>query len=527
MTEMFSGHDDSDVVVARVEQLGQEARHMDDDELSQYSRSILDSRKLAGDSRDHLAVALATSREVVRRVTGTQPPRAVLRVAAGAIMGEADRPASRKERAAIGRDKAPAIAMVSYWKSLPMKGAHVVVADEDSVRTISETLRPIFSLLGVSLGVLGPSMSVAERRFAYSAMITVGSISEMAADYLRDNLHDSQADVVQRELHAAIIENTDAVLGAHALSHAVITGARPDGSGGADEDAIAATFGPGVDYRVDRKQRAILLSAPAMARLRSAIDWKGSPSLTAVARAEQVEHNILRRENLVKGGDRILLADISYLHYIAMYKSVAGFSPSAGLSASVDELLRKSETGVPHSRELAFERVLSRQRAETYLFRATLRDGSASPNMIHAIVADVVDAWLLGGRDVLIGGLQGVLAGKVQPELIRVALVGSEPRQEVGSKAVSMVETAVEQRRRALGSAQFEGVVRDVLLVVTDTQWSAHLTRARFLQRQSVALYGAGPDSVQAREADVDTMFSACNQAIRVEAIKYILNVAV
>ena len=46
----------------------------------------------------------------------------------------------------------------------------------------------------------------------------------------------------------------------------------------------------------------------------------------------------------------------------------------------------------------------------------------------------------------------------------------------------------------------------------------------RFLQRQSGALYDPAAEAAGAREADAAALFAACEQAVRVESLKYGLN---
>ena len=64
-------------------------------------------------------------------------------------------------------------------------------------RRDAEWMRPIYDMLGVSVGILQTMQPHEEKRAAYAADVTYGTNSEFGFDYLRDNMAPSLEDKVQ------------------------------------------------------------------------------------------------------------------------------------------------------------------------------------------------------------------------------------------------------------------------------------------------------------------------------------------
>ena len=63
------------------------------------------------------------------------------------------------------------------------------------------------------------------RRKAYNSDITYGTNNEFGFDYLRDNMVIYKSDMVQRELHYAIVDEVDSILIDEARTPLIISGA--------------------------------------------------------------------------------------------------------------------------------------------------------------------------------------------------------------------------------------------------------------------------------------------------------------
>lgn len=111
-----------------------------------------------------------------------------------------------------GEGKTLTITVPAALRALDGKGVHVVTANEYLAARDAELMRPVYSMLGLSVGVTLSSMSKEEKTAAYQCDITYGVGSEFGFDYLKDNMVRHAGDVVQRPLFAAIVDEVDSIL---------------------------------------------------------------------------------------------------------------------------------------------------------------------------------------------------------------------------------------------------------------------------------------------------------------------------
>jgi len=88
----------------------------------------------------------------------------------------------------------------------------------------AEWMTPVFSFLGLTVGVIRNSQASDEKRAAYACDITYGTNNEFGFDYLRDNLAYRLEDRVQRGLSFAIIDEVDSILIDEARTPLIISG---------------------------------------------------------------------------------------------------------------------------------------------------------------------------------------------------------------------------------------------------------------------------------------------------------------
>ena len=66
----------------------------------------------------------------------------------------------------------------------------------------------VHNFLGLTVGVVTNDMENDERREAYNCDITYITNNELGFDYLRDNMVIEKEDLVQRDLHYAIVDES-------------------------------------------------------------------------------------------------------------------------------------------------------------------------------------------------------------------------------------------------------------------------------------------------------------------------------
>ena len=114
-----------------------------------------------------------------------------------------------------------------FLNTLAGKGVHLVTVNDYLARRDAIWMKPIYDLLGVSVGVIQSEMNPAERRQAYACDVTYGTNSEFGFDYLRDNMASSLEECVQREYAFAIVDEVDNILIDEARTPLIISG-RPE-----------------------------------------------------------------------------------------------------------------------------------------------------------------------------------------------------------------------------------------------------------------------------------------------------------
>jgi preprotein translocase subunit SecA len=129
-----------------------------------------------------------------------------------------------------GEGKTLMSTLAVYLNALSGKGVHVVTVNDYLAKRDAEWMRPIYEMLGLTVGVNLPHMSQVEKRAAYAADVTYGTNNEFGFDYLRDNMVFKLEDRVQRGLHYAIVDEVDSILIDEARTPLIISGPAEDTS---------------------------------------------------------------------------------------------------------------------------------------------------------------------------------------------------------------------------------------------------------------------------------------------------------
>src|SRR5688572_25013441 len=111
-------------------------------------------------------------------------------------------------------------------KGHPVKGGGVqlVTVNDYLARRDANWMKPIYDLLGVTVGVIQSQMHPIDKMEAYSRDVVYGTNSEFGFDYLRDNLADSLEEKVQRGHGYSIVDEVDNILIDEARTPLIISG---------------------------------------------------------------------------------------------------------------------------------------------------------------------------------------------------------------------------------------------------------------------------------------------------------------
>ena len=172
---------------------------------------------------DLLPEAFAAVREAADRVLGMRPYPVQL---IGGIVLHQGRIAEMK----TGEGKTLVAILPCYLNALTGKGVHVVTVNEYLAKRDSEWMGKVYRYMGLSVGLVDPGMSPAERRVAYAADITYCTNNELGFDYLRDNMAIYKSELVQRGHAFAIVDEVDSILIDEARTPLIISGKGEDSS---------------------------------------------------------------------------------------------------------------------------------------------------------------------------------------------------------------------------------------------------------------------------------------------------------
>jgi preprotein translocase subunit SecA len=123
-----------------------------------------------------------------------------------------------------GEGKTLVATLPVYLNALTGRGVHVVTVNDYLARRDSEWMGRLYNWLGLSVGVIVHDLSDQQRRDAYNSDITYATNNELGFDYLRDNMKFDLEDMVQRELHYAIVDECDSILIDEARTPLIISG---------------------------------------------------------------------------------------------------------------------------------------------------------------------------------------------------------------------------------------------------------------------------------------------------------------
>jgi len=201
-----------------------------------------------------------------------------------------------------GEGKTLVETLAAYLNALSGQGVHIVTVNDYLAKRDAAWMGPLYAFLGLSVGVVLPTMSPQEKQAAYAADVTYGTNNEFGFDYLRDNMAFSLEDKVQRPLHYAIVDEVDSILIDEARTPLIISGAADDNT-----DLYLT-----VNQLIPTLQRQIEKDGPGD----YFIDEKSKQAHLTEAGHQQVE-DLFAKSNLIKSGESLYDANnMMLMHHL-------------------------------------------------------------------------------------------------------------------------------------------------------------------------------------------------------------------
>ena len=204
-------------IVEKINGLEEEMSKLKDTELTAKTAYFKEELKNGKTLDDILPEVFAVVREASKRVLGMRHFDVQL---IGGIILHQGRIAEMK----TGEGKTLVATLPVYLNALEGKGVHVVTVNDYLAKRDSEWMGKLYKFLGMSVGLIIPGLNPKQKQEAYNADITYGTNNEFGFDYLRDNMVIYKNQLVQRDLHYAIVDEIDSILIDEARTPLIISG---------------------------------------------------------------------------------------------------------------------------------------------------------------------------------------------------------------------------------------------------------------------------------------------------------------
>jgi preprotein translocase subunit SecA len=288
--------------VREINALEPEIERLSDDELAQKTVEFRE-RFDAGEALDELlSEAFACVRESAKRTLGMR--HFDVQLIGGMVLHE-----GRIAEMKTGEGKTLVATLPLYLNALAGVNVHLVTVNDYLARRDAAWMGPVYTALGVQVGVIQSMMPEDERRAAYACDITYGTNSEFGFDYLRDNMAPALEYTVQRGHWYAIVDEVDSILIDEARTPLIISGEPEQAAETYYSFARAVRdLEVGVDYEVDEKFHTAAPTEEGVGKIERAI---GVENLYAPENGQLVNHLLqaIKAKELYKRDDEYVVVD--------------------------------------------------------------------------------------------------------------------------------------------------------------------------------------------------------------------------
>lgn len=434
-------------IVNEINLLEDKARSLKDEDFKKETEKFKTELKSGKTLDDILPWAFALVREAARRTLGQRHYDAQLIAAVAMHEGKV---VEQK----TGEGKTLTATAALYLNALEGKGVHLVTVNDYLARRDSGWMGQVFYFLGLTTSAMISGQSLQydpdytdpditdqrlshlrpiSRKVAYEADITYGINSEFGFDYLRDNMAQSPAQIVQRGFHFAIVDEADSVLIDEARTpHIISAPYEQDTSKYYDYSRIVKQLSSDKDYVIDEKLRTAHLTEDGIAKIEKILgvdniyekDFDTLFHIEASLKAQTLFQ--LDRDYIVRNGEVIIvdeftgrllegrrfseglhqaieakesvpikqesrtLATVSLQNYFRMYDKLAGMTGTASTEAEEFNKIYKTDVLV-----IPTNRPMARKDHPDLIFK-TMR------GKYNAVVEDIAEQYKTG-RPVLVG----------------------------------------------------------------------------------------------------------------------------
>ena len=366
---------------------------------------------------DLLPETFAVVREAGRRVLNMR--HFDVQLIGGVILHE-----GRIAEMRTGEGKTLVATLPIVLNALTGRGVHLITVNDYLAKRDAEWMGQLYRFLGLSVGVIVHGMDDLERQASYRCDVTYGTNNEFGFDYLRDNMKFLLEDMVQRELHYAIVDEVDSILIDEARTPLIISGpAERSTDLYTRVNSVVPFLKKDGDYKVDEKAKQVLLTEdsgiPKLERLLAVENLYDPNNIEILHHVNQAlkAHVLFHRDvdYMVKDGEVVIvdeftgrlmpgrrwsdglhqaveakegvkienenqtLATITFQNYFRMFEKLAGMTGTADTEAAeFQEIYKLGVTVIPTNQPMVREDYSDQiYRTEKEKFRAVLEEAKA------------------------------------------------------------------------------------------------------------------------------------------------------
>src|SRR3954465_5520429 len=213
--------------VSKINDFEPEVETYSDDELRERAQELKEEAQGGADLDDLLPEAFALTREAAKRTLGQRHFDVQLIGGMGLHDGSIAemKPGEGKTLTATLPIALNALgARDENGHPAPGKGIHLVTVNDYLARRDANWMKPIYDMLGITVGVIQSMQNDIDKQEAYSRDVCYGTNSEFGFDYLRDNLAVEAEQKSQRGHGFAIVDEVDNILIDEARTPLIISG---------------------------------------------------------------------------------------------------------------------------------------------------------------------------------------------------------------------------------------------------------------------------------------------------------------
>lgn len=192
-------------LVKTVNDLEDKICKMSDLEIRDQIAKLIKMYQLQNNLEPLIAESFALTREMSRRTLGLRHFDS--QILGGCVLNE-----GKIAEMKTGEGKTLVATLPVVLNALTLKGSHVVTVNDYLAKRDEQWMGQIYRNLGLSVGLIQEGMTTKQRQQSYNADITYVTNSELAFDYLRDNMASSLTELVQRPYNYCIVDEVDSIL---------------------------------------------------------------------------------------------------------------------------------------------------------------------------------------------------------------------------------------------------------------------------------------------------------------------------